>query len=83
MIAVKIKIIQRYLVKYKDVKKQKKDRIDRGTLLGLIKDVKKEKKIGNGISPEASRNRLQRISLENHHVARYKCLQLNNSSQQS
>ena len=81
MIAVKIKIIQRYLVKYKDVKKQKKDRIDRGTLLGIIKDVKKEKKIYNGISPEASRNRLQRSSLENHNVAGGKYLQLNNSSQ--
>ena len=69
LIAAKNEITQKYLLKYNEAKKQKKNRVERGTLVAIINDVKKARKVEDNISPEAIRKRVQRNSLENHHLA--------------
>ena len=69
IIAAKNEITQKYLLKYNEAKKQKRNRVGKGTLLAIIEEVKIAKKIDVKISPEAIRKRDQRKSLENHHLA--------------
>jgi len=49
IIAAKNEITQLYLLKYNEAKKQKKDRVERGTLLAIINDVKKRRKVEDNI----------------------------------
>ena len=58
-----------YLLKYNEAKKQKQDRVEKVTLLAIIDKVKKAHKNDQNISTEAIRKRVQRNSLENHHLA--------------
>ena len=53
---------------YKESKKQKKDRVGKGTLVAIINEVKKAHKVDQNNSPETIRKRVQMNSLENCHL---------------